>query len=77
MKKVLMILIATVVILASFGSFISCGEEEPTEPVVLRLAGPWPPMDPVTEQLQAYADGFNARAPEGYTIEVHPGESLV
>jgi len=77
MKKVFMILIATIVILVSLGSLISCGPEEPTKPVTLRLAGPWPPMDPVTEQLQAYADGFNARAPEGYTMEIHPGESLV
>lgn len=77
MKKVFMILLAIVIISMSIGTLVSCGEEKPAKPVVLRLAGPWPPMDPVTEQLQAFADGFNARAPEGYSIEVHPGESLV
>ena len=77
MKKVFMILLAIVIISMSVGTFVSCGTPEPDKPVVLRLAGPWPPMDPVTEQLQAFADGFNARAPEGYSLEVHPGESLV
>ena len=77
MKKVFIILLVTVIILMSVGSLISCGPGAPAKPVTLRLAGPWPPMDPVTEQLQAFADGFNARAPEGYKMEVHPGESLV
>jgi TRAP-type C4-dicarboxylate transport system substrate-binding protein len=44
---------------------------------VLRLAGPWPPLDPVTLQLQAFADKFNQQAGGKYIVEVHPGESLV
>lgn len=77
MKRLFMLLIAAIILLMSVGSFVSCGPEEPTKPVTLRLAGPWPPMDPVTEQLQAFADGFNARSGAMYTMEVHPGESLV
>lgn len=44
---------------------------------VLRLAGPWPPMDPVTLQLDAFAKKVNERVGGRYVIEVHPSESLV
>jgi TRAP-type C4-dicarboxylate transport system substrate-binding protein len=47
------------------------------ETKVLRLAGPWPPLDPVTLQLQAFADKFNKQAGGKYIVEVHPGESIV
>ena len=77
MRRLLILILATVVILTSIGCAVSCGPAQPEKPVTLRLAGPWPPMDPVTEQLQAYADGFNARSGPMYTMEVHPGESLV
>ncbi len=43
---------------------------------VLRLAVPWPPGDPVTVNIQNFADAFNAQA-KGYKIELHPGEQLV
>jgi len=52
-------------------------ETTPTKANVLRLAGPWPPLDPVTIQLQAFADKFNKRAAGRYVVEVHPGESLI
>jgi len=48
-----------------------------TKATVLRLAGPWPPLDPVTLQLKAFADKFNKQAGGKYSVEVHPGESLI
>lgn len=48
-----------------------------SKPVILRFAGPWPPLDPVTVQMQGLADKFNKIAKDRYKIEIHPGESLV
>jgi TRAP-type C4-dicarboxylate transport system substrate-binding protein len=56
-------------------SSVSYGAEQ--KATVLRLAGPWPPLDPVTLQLQAFADKFNKRAGGKYVVEIHPGESIV
>jgi TRAP-type C4-dicarboxylate transport system substrate-binding protein len=79
MKRGLILLIALVVgsflIISSIISSISYGAEQ--KATVLRLAGPWPPLDPVTLQLQAFADKFNKRAGGKYVVEVHPGESIV
>lgn len=44
---------------------------------VLRMAVPWPPMDPVTVQIEAFAEKFNKRAEGRYVIQIHPGESLM
>jgi TRAP-type C4-dicarboxylate transport system substrate-binding protein len=49
----------------------------PEEPILLRVATPWPPMDPPTVLIQEMADRFNARTGGRCTMEVHPGESLV
>jgi TRAP-type C4-dicarboxylate transport system substrate-binding protein len=78
MKKVLMILIATAVILMSVGTLLSCTQEAaPAKTVVLRLSGPWPPGDPVTDQLQGLVDKFNSKANGKYVIELHSGAELV
>lgn len=44
---------------------------------VLRLAVPWPVGDPVTNNIQEFVDKFNAQAGGKYTIELHPGGSLL
>jgi len=73
MKKLSIILAAFLVI----GLLVSFSSESVAEKAkVLRLAGPWPPLDPVSIQLQAFADKFNARAGGKYVVEMHPGESL-
>ncbi len=58
----------------SLGTFASCTEKEAQ---VLRLAGPWPPGDPVTVNIENFINDFNAKAEGKYTIELHPSESLV
>lgn len=74
MKRLSIILAAFLVI----GFLVSFSSESGAEKAkVLRLAGPWPPLDPVSIQLQAFADKFNARAGGKYVVEMHPGESLV
>ena len=45
--------------------------------VVLRLGFTWPPGDDITNNIQALADGFNARTGGKYIIETHPAESIV
>jgi TRAP-type C4-dicarboxylate transport system substrate-binding protein len=75
MKRGLILLVALVVGSFLIISSISYGAEQ--KATVLRLAGPWPPLDPVTLQLQAFADKFNKRAGGKYVVEVHPGESIV
>jgi TRAP-type C4-dicarboxylate transport system substrate-binding protein len=79
MKKIFMILIAAAIILLSVGSLVSCAGEEaaPAKATVLRLSGPWPPGDPVTDQLQGLVDKFNKAAAGKYVIELHPGSELV
>ena len=78
MKKVLMILIAAAIILMSVGTLVSCTKEAaPAKTVTLRLSGPWPPGDPVTDQLQGLVDKFNKAANGKYVIELHPGAELV
>jgi len=79
MKKILTILIVAAIILMSVGSLVSCAGEEaaPAKAVVLRLAIPWPPGDPVTNNIENFVNAFNKEAAGKYVIEVHPGESLV
>jgi TRAP-type C4-dicarboxylate transport system substrate-binding protein len=50
-------------------------EEEPPEPVTIRIASALPPVDIVVVKLQEMAERFNARTDE-YIIEVHPGGTL-
>jgi TRAP-type C4-dicarboxylate transport system substrate-binding protein len=78
MKRRSVLLIALVVGLLVITSTISySAETKPTKATVLRLAGLWPPLDPVTLQLKAFADKFNKQAGGKYVVEVHPGEELV
>ncbi len=74
MKKILLILIAIAILLMSLGTFVSCTEKETK---VLRLAGCWPPGDPVTVNIENFINDFNAKAEGKYVIELHPSESLV
>ena len=73
--KRLSIILAAFLVIVLLVSFSSVSRAEKAN--VLRLAGPWPPLDPVSIQLQAFADKFNARAGGKYVVEMHPGESLI
>jgi len=75
MKKLMILFIALMVASTLFSPPLSYSAQ--SKATVLRLAGPWPPMDPVTIQLQAFAKKFNERAGGRYIVEVHPGESLI
>jgi TRAP-type C4-dicarboxylate transport system substrate-binding protein len=75
MKRSLVLLLALVVGLSLIISTTSYSAEPKAK--VLRLAGLWPPLDPVTIQLKAFADKFNKRVGGKYVVEVHPGEELV
>ncbi len=72
-----MVLVTVSILLASLTPYTYSAEPKATKATILRLAGPWPPLDPVTIQLQAFADKFNKRAGGKYVVEVHPGESIV
>jgi len=65
-----------VMLISLMGAIVSCGEKE-TTPQVLRLAVPWPPGDPVTNNIQEFVDKFNTQAAGKYTIELHPSGSLL
>lgn len=56
---------------------VGCSSNQAGQPTVLRLAVPWPPGDPVTNNIQEFVDKFNTQANGKYKIELHPGESLV
>ena len=73
MKRLSIILMTSLFIFSSF-SYTLASEKKPT---VLRLAAPWPPMDPVTVQIEAFAERFNKRAAGRYVVQIHPGESLM
>jgi TRAP-type C4-dicarboxylate transport system substrate-binding protein len=79
MKKIFILFILAAIILMSIGSFVSCTSKEaaPAKVVTLRLSGPWPPGDPVTDQLQGLVDKFNKQAAGKYQIALHPGSELV
>jgi TRAP-type C4-dicarboxylate transport system substrate-binding protein len=65
--------VTSLFILSSF-SYTLASEKKAT---ILRLAAPWPPMDPVTVQIEAFAKEFNKRAEGRYVVQIHPGESLM
>ena len=75
MKKLFILFVVMIVASTLFSPALSYSAD--SKATILRLAGPWPPMDPVTVQLQAFAEKFNERAGGGYIVEVHPGESLI
>ncbi|MBA7607752.1 Solute-binding protein [subsurface metagenome] len=81
-RKKLVTLISSVcliLVLAALPFMAACPapEEEEEGPVILRFAGPWPPLDPVSILFQGMADRFNERAGGDYIMEYHPGEALV
>ena len=78
MKKVFvylsLVVISTLVI---GGAAISCGEPEPTEPVVLRVAMDRPPGSFDTVLLEEWATSFNERAADSmYSMKVYPASQL-
>ncbi len=75
MKKLLLLIFSIMTVFTFINTPVDWAKSAKTK--VLRLAGPWPPMDPLTVQLEAFADKFNQRAGGSYLIEVHPSESLV
>ena len=78
MKKIFIMLIVAAIVLMSVGSLVSCTKEAaPAKAVVLRMAIPWPPGDPVTNNIEVFIKNFNEQAKGKYVIELHPGESLV
>ena len=76
MKRISVLLLVVLALTVWIGNPVVC-DAKSNKAKVLRLAGPWPPMDPVTVQLEAFADKFNAQADGAYKVEVHPSESLV
>jgi TRAP-type C4-dicarboxylate transport system substrate-binding protein len=77
MKRSFVLLTVVLITLMSIGCLISCGSPEAEEPIILRLAGPVPPMDPTAMGADAMAERFNERAGGKYIIEVHHAEQLV
>ena len=77
MKRLSVILMALFVTSLLIISTVSYSIAAPKKATVLRLGVPWPPMDPVTVNIQAFVDAFNKRAAGKYVINLHPGESLI
>jgi TRAP-type C4-dicarboxylate transport system substrate-binding protein len=75
-KRASILFLVTLLVLTSLSLVVAC-PKGPDEPVVLRVATPYPALDPVNLEVQKLADGFNARTDGKYIMEVHPGESLV
>jgi TRAP-type C4-dicarboxylate transport system substrate-binding protein len=75
MKKTLLLTFSIITVFAFISTPAVWAKSMKTK--VLRLAVPWPPMDPVTVQVESFAEKFNQRAGGSYVIEVHPNESLV
>ena len=77
MKKVL---IVTVILLAFSFSFTMSAvwaKSNSGKTTVIRLAGPYPPQDPVGLTMKSLADKFNEKSDGSYQIEVHYSESLI
>jgi TRAP-type C4-dicarboxylate transport system substrate-binding protein len=75
MKK-LSILMSIILVLALFSVvFVSCGEEKPAKPVVLKFASA--ATGNYQEGEKAFADAFNARCGPDYTIEYYPAEQML
>jgi TRAP-type C4-dicarboxylate transport system substrate-binding protein len=77
LKRAFVLLTVAVVTLLSISCLISCAAPEAEAPVVLRLAGGVPPMDPTAIGASTLAERFNERAGGKYIIEVHHAEELV
>jgi len=99
MKKTLMVILASLMVVAITGLSCACSNDKTTttsaaqttqtstaaqttpktteKAVVLRLAVPSPKGDSVVNNLENFANEFNAKAGGKYVIEIHPGESLV
>ncbi len=75
MKKAIMILFAAILILMTVGSIVSCEEEKPAEPVVLKFASA--ATGNYQEGEQAFADAFNARCGPDYTIQYYGAEQML
>jgi TRAP-type C4-dicarboxylate transport system substrate-binding protein len=73
MKKLSILICIALFVSLLMGSLVSCGEEEPSEPVVLSFASA------ATGNYQdlelEFAEAFNARCGPDYTIEYFPAES--
>ena len=74
-KKIVMILIAAILILTTAGAIVSCGEEKPSEPVILKMASA--AMGNYVDGEQAFCDAFNARCAPDYTIEYYGSEQML
>lgn len=85
MKKIWLLVTALLLISLLGASVLACGGTSTTtsttqaapKTTVLRLAVPWPPGDPVTNNIEEFVNKFNEQAKGEYRIELHPGESLV
>jgi len=78
MKKISLLITILLIFSLLVPALMSCSSSsESTKNTVLRLAVPWPPGDPVTNNIQEFVDKFNAQAKGKYTIELHPSGSLL
>jgi TRAP-type transport system periplasmic protein len=88
MKKALVIILSVLMAAAILVGCLSCSTAKTTstavdttqaaqKAVVVRLAVPSPKGDAVVNNLENFANDFNAKAGGKYVIEIHPGESLV
>jgi TRAP-type C4-dicarboxylate transport system substrate-binding protein len=76
-KKLVIFLSLILVLSFTICGAVSCGEEGPSEPVVLRLACDRPPGSFDTVLLEQWAANFNERAAgSNYSMEVYPAEAL-
>lgn len=77
MKKLVIFLSLILVLSFTICGATSCGEEGPSEPVVLRLACDRPPGSFDTVLLEQWAANFNERAAgSNYSMQVYPAEAL-
>ena len=77
MKKLIVCLSLLLVLSFTILGAVSCGEEGPTEPVVLRVAMDRPPGSFDTVLLEEWAANFNERAAgSNYSMVVYPAEAL-
>jgi len=75
MKKIVVIVLALLALVFAFSTTAVWAKSEKT--TVLRLAGAFPPQDPVGKAMKALADRFNQNTDDRYLIEVHYSESLI
>ena len=75
MKRIVLLVIAMALIFMTIGAIVSCEEDKPAEPVVLKMASS--AMGPYINDEQAFADAFNARCGPDYTIEYYPNQEML